>query len=449
MKPAKVRATAAQILASLLRQQGSLASLLPRTTDMADQDQNQMALLRELCFGTCRWYHQLNQELGSLLDKPLKNKDADIHCLLLLGMYQLEHMRLADHAAVSETVNATVVLKKGWAKSLVNGVLRQYQRRLASADSRSDDSSLTYAAWLVDTIRADWPQQGSGILTAGNQHPPMTLRVNLARVSRAAYLDQLAIEGIEATPGTLAESAIYLAQGRAVSTLPGFSDGLVSVQDEASQLIPGLLAAGSGQRILDACAAPGGKTCHVLESLARHGDEPHTMLALDIEARRLGRIEENLQRLMLAAPCVHLQAADSSEPASWWDGIAFDRILLDAPCSATGIIRRQPDVKVLRQAADVPRLVALQHKLLVNLWSCLAPGGVMVYSTCSVLRDENDRQILRFLAETPDAQEIPIAAKWGIVTDAGRQLLPTDQGPDGFYFAVLRKTTPESGKPDL
>jgi 16S rRNA (cytosine967-C5)-methyltransferase len=440
MKPAKVRATAAQILARLLRQQGSLASLLPRASDVADQDQNQMALLRELCFGTCRWYHKLNLELGALIDKPLKNKDVDIHCLLLLGMYQLEHMRLADHAAVSETVNATVLLKKGWAKSLVNGVLRQYQRQLAGTDHSNSDSSLTYADWLVDAINADWPQQGSDILSAGNQHPPMTLRVNLARVGRAAYLDQLAIAGIAAQPGALAESAIYLAQGRAVNTLPGFSEGLVSVQDEASQLIPGLLYADNGQRILDACAAPGGKTCHVLEHLAQSGAEPLTLLALDIEARRLKRIDDNLQRLMLASPAVHLQAADSSEPASWWDGTPFDRILLDAPCSATGIVRRQPDIKVLRQADDVTRLVALQHKLLVNLWACLAPGGVMVYSTCSVLRDENDRQVVRFLTETPDAEALPITADWGVVTDAGRQLLPTDQGPDGFYFAVLRKT---------
>ncbi|MBC52766.1 MAG: 16S rRNA (cytosine(967)-C(5))-methyltransferase [Gammaproteobacteria bacterium] len=443
MKPAKVRATAAQILARLLRQQGSLASLLPRASDVAAQDQNQMSLLRELCFGTCRWYHKLNLELSSLIDKPLKNKDLDIHCLLLVGMYQLEHMRLADHAAVSETVNATVILKKGWAKSLVNGVLRQYQRKRASTDHGNIDptvtTALTYADWLVDAIRTDWPQQSDQILSAGNQHPPMTLRVNLARVSRAAYLDQLAIEGIEATPGNLAESAIYLTQGRAVNTLPGFSDALVSVQDEASQLIPGLLAAGGGQRILDACAAPGGKTCHVLETLARHGDAPHTMLALDIEARRLGRIEENLQRLMLASPAVHLQAADSSEPASWWDATPFDRILLDAPCSATGIIRRQPDIKVLRQADDVSRLAALQHKLLASLWPCLAPGGMMLYSTCSVLRDENDRQIMRFLEETADAEEIPINAGWGVSTGAGRQLLPTDQGPDGFYFAVLRK----------
>ncbi len=439
MKPAKVRATAAQILARLIRQQGSLASLLPRASDVAEADQNQMALLRELCFGTCRWYHKLERDLATMLDKPLKNKDIDIHCLLLVGMYQLEHMRLADHAAVNETVNATALLKKGWAKSLVNGVLRQYQRQLASRETGADVVALTYADWMVDSIQTDWPQHASQILAAGNQHPPMTLRVNLSRVSRAAYLDELAAAGITAHAGSLADSAVYLEQARAVTALPGFSDGLISVQDEASQLIPGLLLADAGQRILDACAAPGGKTCHVLETLAQAGGEPQILLALDIEARRLERIEENLQRLLLAGPGTRLLAADSSEPDNWWDGVPFDRILLDAPCSATGIIRRQPDIKVLRKAEDVARLVTLQHKLLTNLWSCLAPGGIMVYSTCSVLRAENDRQIVQFLSATPDAEEIPISAEWGVSADAGRQLLPSEHGPDGFYFAVLRK----------
>jgi 16S rRNA (cytosine967-C5)-methyltransferase len=442
MKPAKVRANAAQILARLLRQQGSLASLLPRAADVAEADQNQIALLRELCFGTCRWYHKLDRELGRLIDKPLKNKDIDIHCLLLIGLYQLEYMRLADHAAVNETVNATVLLKKGWAKSLVNGVLRQYQRQLAGASEHdtSDNVALTYANWMATDIQADWPQQWSQVLNAGNQHPPMTLRVNLSRISRAGYLDMLATDGIAAQAGELADSAVYLEQGRAVTALPGFSDGLISVQDEASQLIPGLLLARSGQRILDACAAPGGKTCHILEALAHSGGQAQSILALDIEARRLERIEENLQRLCLGGTEVRLQAADSSEPERWWDGVPFDRILLDAPCSATGIIRRQPDVKVLRQAADVVRLGELQQKLLTRLWSCLAPGGIMLYSTCSVLRAENDRQIAWFLTATPDAEEIPVDADWGINAGAGRQLLPADQGPDGFYFAVLRKT---------
>lgn len=450
MKPTKVRANAAQILARLFKQQGSLASLLPRAADVAENDQNQIALLRELCFGTCRWYHKLHRELLTLIDKPLKNKDIDIHCLLLVGMYQLEYMRLADHAAVNETVNATVLLKKGWAKSLVNGVLRQYQRRLASAhaanalnDSTTEDAALSYPDWMIRDIETDWPQFAPQILTEGNQHPPMTLRVNLSRVSRSDYLELLATAGIAAQAGSLAQSAVYLEQGRAVTALPGFTDGLVSVQDEASQLIPDLLCADDGHRILDACAAPGGKTCHVLETLAAAGRHPQALWALDIETRRLERINENLQRLSLAGPDVELLAADSSDPDSWWDGIPFDRILLDAPCSATGIIRRQPDIKVLRQAADVTRLAELQHKLLTRLWPCLAPGGILLYSTCSVLRAENDVQIRQFITGTPDAEEIPISTQWGVAAAAGRQLLPSSQGPDGFYFALLRKNAHE------
>ncbi|WP_339858912.1 16S rRNA (cytosine(967)-C(5))-methyltransferase RsmB [Pseudohongiella acticola] len=444
MKPAKVRANAAQILARLLKQQGSLASLLPRPADVAESDQNQIALLRELCFGTCRWYHQLSRELARLIDKPLKNKDADIQCLLLLGMYQLQYMRLADHAAVNETVNASVLLKKGWAKALINGVLRQYQRQLAAAsegkaDVDSDDARFAYPDWLSSQLHQDWAGQAMQILHAGNQHPPMTLRVNLSRITRTDYLERLTDAGIRAVAGKLADTAVYLDQGRPVSSLPGFDEGLVSVQDEASQLIPGLLLASHGHRILDACAAPGGKTCHILETLADADGKPSSLLALDIEARRLTRIEENLQRLKLASTRVKLMAADSSEPDEWWDGEAFDRILLDAPCTATGIVRRQPDIKVLRQAADVVRLSELQQKLLTRLWACLAPGGMLLYSTCSVLRAENDQQISSFLAETPDAEEVPIVVDWGTAVAAGRQLLPTEQGPDGFYFAVLQK----------
>lgn len=443
MKPAKVRANAALILASLLKQQGSLASLLPRPSAIAEQDQNQAALLRELCFGTCRWYHRLDATLATLIDKPLRNKDTDIRCLLLLGLYQLEYMRLADHAAVNETVNATALLKKGWAKSLVNGVLRQYQRQLAEQVETSRDTAepiidhvhYSYPSWLVERLQSDWPEQWQDILQAGNQHPPMTLRVNSARLTRDDYLEQLHLANITAAAGAFASSSVYLAQGRSVATLPGFHDGLVSVQDEASQLIPGLLEAEAGHRVLDACAAPGGKTCHLLETVP----ELHSLLALDIEDRRLARVRENLTRLGLELPSVQLLAADSSQPDSWWDSLPFDRILLDAPCSATGIIRRQPDIKILRQPVDVEKLVLLQQELLLALWDCLAPGGTLLYSTCSVLRAENDQQIVRFLEQTPDATEIPITAAWGVPMAAGRQLLPADHGSDGFYFARLRK----------
>lgn len=441
MKPAKLRATAAQILASLINEQGSLASLLPRATDNNNElsiDESQAALLRELCFGTSRWYHQLDGVLQQLIDKPLRKKDTDIYCLLLCGLYQLKYLRLPDYAAINETVNACVVLKKNWAKALINGVLRQYQRILASPDQKqpeNDQARYSHPAWLIDAIKIAWPQHWQHTLDAANQHPPMTLRVNTLKNSRAAFLAALADHGIAAKPGILTDSAVYLAEGRPVSSLPGFYDGMASVQDEASQLIPGLMQLTDGNRVLDACAAPGGKTCHMLE----YQPALQHITALDIEPRRLSRVQDNLTRLALDTARVDLKAADGTQTDMWWDGQAFDRILLDAPCSATGIIRRQPDVKLLRKANDIPRLAALQAHLLDALWLCLKPGGVMLYATCSILPAENTDQILAFVARTADAEALPIEADWGLACAIGRQLLPQESGPDGFYFAVLRK----------
>ena len=441
MKPAKLRATAAQILANLINEQGSLASLLPRATNDTTQqstDDSQAALLRELCFGTCRWFHQLDGVLQQLIDKPLRKKDTDIYCLLLCGLYQLKYLRLPDYAAINETVNASVVLKKNWAKALINGVLRQYQRMLANPDQKlpeNDQARYSHPAWLIEAIKVAWPQHWQHTLDAANQHPPLTLRVNALKNSRAEFLSALADHDIPATPGSLTDSAVYLTEGRPVSSIPGFFDGLVSVQDEASQLIPGLLQLSAGQRVLDACAAPGGKTCHMLE----HQPALQHITALDIEPRRLTRVQDNLTRLALDMDRVELKAADGTQTNAWWDGQAFDRILLDAPCSATGIIRRQPDVKLLRKPDDIPRLGALQAQLLDALWACLKPGGVMLYSTCSILPAENSDQILAFTGRTADAEALPIEANWGLAGAIGRQLLPQESGPDGFYFAVLRK----------
>jgi 16S rRNA (cytosine967-C5)-methyltransferase len=440
VNPARLRATAARTLASVLGQQGSLATLLPRSSS----DDESSALLRELCFGTCRWYHRLDAELLQLLDKPLRKKDADVHCLLLCGMYQLQYMRLPDYASINETVNACVVLKKIWAKSLINGVLRQYQRQLAQIVGQADNCATTdrteqaqysHPQWLIQQLKSAWPDCWQDTLLAANQHPPMTLRVNLARNTRDTYLQRLAQAGIAASAGRYAESAVYLEQGRAVGSIPGFLEGDVSVQDEASQLIPGLLQLAAGQRVLDACAAPGGKTCHILESESGLAQ----LLALDVEPRRLTRIEENLTRLLLTDEPVSLKAADATQPQSWWDDRQFERILLDAPCSATGIIRRQPDIKLLRQHSDIARLTTLQASLLKALWGCLAPGGILLYSTCSILPAENTQQIATFLEQTSDAQELPITSAWGLACAHGRQLLPQNHGPDGFYFAVLRK----------
>ncbi len=430
MKPANVRADAARVLARLLSQQGSLATIAEDAAHSEEQ-----ALLRELCFGTCRWYPQLEFHLQQLLDKPLKEKDRDLHCLLLTGIYQLHFMRIPDHAVVNETVAAALALKKPWAKSLVNAVLRSFLRRrdaLLEASAGSETSAYAHPGWLISRLKAAWPEHWRQILDANNLHPPMTLRVNQGRISRQDYLQLLQEAGLTAGAGHLSGSAIYLDAPVAVTKLPGFDEGLVSIQDEASQLIPGLLNAQAGQRVLDACSAPGGKTCHILESQPALAH----LLALDIEEHRLRRVEENLQRLDLQA---QLRQADAAEPSQWWDGLPFDRILLDAPCSATGIIRRHPDIKILRRSDDIERMTQLQSRLLEALWSCLRPGGILLYSTCSILPEENTEVVARFLATRPDAEHQRIEAGWGVECSLGRQLLPQDEGPDGFFFARLSK----------
>ena len=438
-RPAGVRATAATILASLLSQRGSLATQLPRPAASADGNSS-MALLKELCYGTCRWYYQLNSALEGLVDKPLKQKDLDIHCLIIVGMYQLTHMRIPEYVSINETVNACVLLKKAWAKGLINAVLRKLQR-LVTADPLSyaeDASFYSYPDWLVCSLKTEYPDQWQQILAAGNSHPPMTLRVNLQLCSREGYLGMLAEHNIAARAGTISDSAVYLQSPCAVDRLPGFREGYVSVQDEASQLLPGLLMPGDGQRILDACAAPGGKTCHLLETTPALAQ----IVALDIEPRRLERLHENLQRLQLSDARVKVIGADATLLDDWWNGECFDRILLDAPCSATGIIRRQPDIKLLRQATDIDRLILLQACLLDRLWTCLKPGGLLVYSTCSIMPAENSQQIGAFLNRTANAVSKNISQDWGLSCPYGRQLLPADNSTDGFYFALLQKSAP-------
>lgn len=435
-QPAGIRANAALVLSRLQMDQGSLATLLPMLTKSPGADPSSLALLKELCFGCCRWYFQLDARLQGLLEKPLKKKDSDIHALLLIGLYQLEHLGMPDYACINETVNATVTLKKHWAKALVNGVLRQFQRQLAAGLSElaTESGRYSHPQWLIDQLKRDWPDHWQTILSAGNLHAPMTLRVNLRQISRDHFLQQLCDAGIGAESGTLTDTAVYLAKPCTAEALPGFQEGWFSVQDEASQLLPALLKLTAGLNVLDACAAPGGKTCHILES------EPqlNSLLALDIEARRLARVGDNLQRLRLNSNKVDVVGADATQ-LDWWDGNLFDRILLDAPCTATGIIRRQPDIKLLRQAPDVMRVAELQAALLDNLWQTLKSGGYLVYSTCSVLAQENHKQIISFLNRHPDALEQPIPAIWGYARDCGRQLLPTSEGADGFYFACLKK----------
>lgn len=426
-----VRAAAAQVLAKILQGQGSLSSLLPAIQNqVAEQDR---PLLQELCFGTCRYQPQLSAYVECLLDKPLRAKDSDIQALLLLGLYQLLHTRIPDHAALGETVEVTRFLKKPWATSLVNGVLRKFQRDKTKLDkllAQNYSFQSNHPAWLEASLRKNWPNQLEEIIAANNSHPPFTLRVNTQKISRDEYLALLKDLEVAASPTSFSPYGITLEQACDPRKLPLFAEGWISVQDEAAQLSADLLQLSPNLRVLDACCAPGGKTGHMLEL------EPSLqVIALDADERRLGRVRENLTRLDVKATVV----CGDGTTKTWWDGELFDRILLDAPCSATGIIRRHPDIKVLRTPEELDKLGELQVKLLNNLWSLLKPGGVLVYATCSVMPKENTQVIEGFLKRHKDAICNELDVSWGVKQAFGRQLLPSVSWHDGFYYAVLRK----------
>jgi 16S rRNA (cytosine967-C5)-methyltransferase len=426
------RTAAAQVIGQILRQQGSLSSLLPATQTKVPETER--AFLQELCFGTLRWQPQLDAYLQRLLDKPLRAKDSDIQALLLLGLYQLNHLRVPDHAAISETVEAARPLKKPWATKLINGVLRRFQREHEDLDRQLQDDPVftsSHPAWLLKLLQRAWPDQINQIIAANNAHPPFTLRLNTRQESRDSYLTRLADIAIAAQPTPFSPVGFTLETACDPRQLPLFDAGMISVQDEAAQLSASLLQLEPGQRVLDACCAPGGKTGHILESA-----DNLQVVALDSDERRLGRVRENLARLKVSA---QILCGDASQPGDWWDGLLFDRILLDAPCSATGIIRRHPDIKVLRSAADITKLAQLQGTLLDNLWPLLKPGGILLYATCSVMPAENTQVVEAFLMRQPDAVCDLLDEPWGIAQPCGRQLLPGTGRHDGFYYARLRK----------
>ncbi|HWV14759.1 MAG TPA: 16S rRNA (cytosine(967)-C(5))-methyltransferase RsmB [Cellvibrio sp.] len=430
-----VRAAAAQILGKILQGQGSLSSLLP--TLQAKVNEKDRPLLQELCFGTCRFHPQLSAYIECLVDKPLRAKDSDIQALLLLGLYQLLHTRIPDHAALSETVEVARALKKPWATTLINGVLRKFQRDKSKFDkllAQNFAFQSNHPAWIEGVLRKYWPEQIDEIITANNIHPPFTLRLNTHKVSREEYLRQLDTQGINAKATQFSPYGITLEQACDPRELPLFPEGGISVQDEAAQLSADLLELSPNLRILDACSAPGGKTGHMLER------EPSLeVLALDADERRLARVRENLLRLNVQATVC---SGDASQPESWWDGKLFDRILLDAPCSATGIIRRHPDIKILRTPEELDRLAKLQLQLLNKLWPLLKPGGILLYATCSIMPKENTHIIESFVNRHPDAICDELAPDWGLAQAYGRQLLPQSTAHDGFYYARLRKPSP-------
>jgi len=428
------RACAARVIHDVVTDGRSLADALPRQLQSLT-DTRQRSLVQELSYGTLRWYFRLDALLQQLLQKPLKHRDDDIRCLLLAGLYQLTALAMPQRVAVNETVQATRSLQKEWARGLVNAVLRNYQRTAVSIENQVDalvDIKYAHPRWLVACLQQDWPHDCTAILEANNARPPFSLRVNQQRLTRSEYLELLAERSIEATPLPHGDAGIRLSAPCPVESLPGFTDGLVSVQDGAAQLAAGQLQLQPGLRVLDACAAPGGKTAHMLET------EPDLacLAAVDVDSGRLQRIEANLLRLGLQADT---RQGDASDPSAWWDGQPYDRILLDAPCSATGVIRRHPDIKVLRQHGDVATLIVRQAAMLQALWPLLEPGGMLLYGTCSVMAGENSRQIARFLEVTGDAQAKPVMASWGRSCEYGRQILPGEHEMDGFYYACLRK----------
>ncbi|GAA5524607.1 ribosomal RNA small subunit methyltransferase B [Microbulbifer aestuariivivens] len=433
--PTDVRAAAARVLAELLQSRGSLARLLPAAERVVCE--RDRPLLRELCYGSARAAPRLQLLADKLLRKP--PADIEVRALILLGLYQLEFTRIPDHASISATVNAARDLGLDRATGVINGVLRNALRNREALQrklSGNPQFSSMHPAWLQQAIKAAWGSDAGGIFKANNANPPMTLRVDSRQQSRDDYLAVLRQAGIEGRACELSPVGIRLQSPCAVDALPGFDQGRVSVQDESAQLAALLLAPGEGERVLDACAAPGGKTAHLLEQA------PGIQLsALDVDEERLDRVIDNLTRGGLAAELI---CADAGEPDAWWDGEAFDRILLDAPCSATGVIRRNPDIKLLRRAEDIAPLAELQGRLLRTLWGLLKPGGSLLYATCSILPAENTEVVARFIAETPDASDntpqLLAGREWGLAQPAGRQLFPRLEGGDGFYYALLQKS---------
>jgi 16S rRNA (cytosine967-C5)-methyltransferase len=398
--------------------------------------------VRAITLGTLRWYLRLAPALEALVERPA-GLSGRVPALLAIGAHQVEYSRNAPEATVHAAVDAARLVGVPRAAGLVNAVLRRFVAERAALLAGVDASlpgRTAHPPWLVKQICSAWPAQGESVLMANNGRAPMTLRVDLRRATAAGYLSQLAGASIDAHEIQWIDSAVTLDRPMTVETLPGFAEGIVSVQDAGAQLAAGLLDVRPGMHVLELCAAPGGKTGHLLELLGDQAD----LTAVDIDAARVALIAENLRRLRRSA---RLCVADAREPSTFWDGRPYERILIDAPCSATGVIRRHPDVKLLRRAADIPALAAVQLAILRAAVTLLAPGGRLVYSTCSLLPEENDQVVRALLAAEPRMSEATGAALAGVVPGlverpVGVQLLPgAEAGTDGFYYACLEKTT--------
>jgi len=425
-KATNLRALAAQLIERVVDKGESLSAILPAAQKgVADKD---AALLQELCFGVMRTLPQLEALIGKLMERPLTGKQRVLHYLIMVGLYQLLYTRVPPHAALAETVAGAETLKRANLKGVLNGVLRQFQRQQEALLAQVDQAPQRYLHpnWLLKRLQHAWPQQWQQIVDANNQRPPMWLRVNRQHHARDAWLALLNQADKDARCGDAPDS-LCLTSPAPVSQLPGFDQGWVTVQDLSAQRCALLLEPQNGESVLDLCAAPGGKTTHILEVAPQA-----QVMAVDIDEQRLRRVRENLQRLGMSAD---VRQGDGRTPAEWCGDAMFDRILLDAPCSATGVIRRHPDIKWLRRDRDIPELAALQREILTAVWPYLKSGGTLLYATCSILPEENQEQISAFLAAHDDA----VAVKLPQGEENGWQLFPQAEGGDGFFYAKLMK----------
>jgi len=428
------RAVAARVLTAVIHDGALLDRELESVRSMGLEARDQ-AFVQECSYGVLRRYHALRHRLASLLQRPLRKRDGIIEALLLSALHQLFGMDAPAHAVVDASANACRELDKSWAAGLVNATLRNALRQRAQYTPPTEadvEAYWNHPRWLIDALRAAWPEDWRAVLAAAAAHPPFTLRVNARRIARDDYLARLRDAGIAASAADFCAEGVVPDRPLPVSRLPGFDEGLVSVQDAAAQLAAPLLGATAGERVLDACAAPGGKAMHLLETCAGSLD----LTALDVDERRLARVAQNAERLGLQC---RIACGDAAEPAGWWDGRAYDRILLDAPCSATGVIRRHPDIKLHRLPADLPQLAARQTAILDALWPLLREGGRLLYATCSILPAENDAIIAAARQRHTDFHVQQLAVDWGRPTAHGRQILSGEHDMDGFYYALIEK----------
>lgn len=431
---ANLRAVAATCCYQVVDQGKSLSDVLPKAQQPFDHPADK-ALLQEICFGVLRHLPLLDYVCQQLMAKPLIKQLRPLQFLIYVGIYQLKFLRIPDHAAVGETVEAARYLKGQSMTKLINGVLRSVQRKpeLFDVSQAPLPVQTNHPSWLVSSLQQAYPEQWQQILTANQQKAPLWLRVNVQRCSIEAFCQALTAEGIAfSQPEPRLPQAILLEQATDVVLLPGYLDGWFAVQDLAAQYAAVFLSPEDNDLVLDACCAPGGKTGHLLEIAPKS-----KVLALDKDAKRLDRVRDNLARLGHQA---EIKAADAATPRQWWDGQQFDRILLDVPCSATGVIRRHPDIRWLRKAADIQALATLQQQILIQIWPLLKPGGTLLYATCSVLPAENQLQISQFLAHHPDAEAVALGAG---ISDSQWQILPGEQQADGFFYAKLSKKANE------